>query len=305
MNTINRVLIEKPNLPELTKKYTAVDLHFHSIYSDGKNSVTEIAKRAKQLGIGIAITDHNEIRGAVELNRIRGVFSIPGIEVTSKESVHILVYFRDIKKLKQFYQKSVRPYMGSDVMSSTSLGMKEIIRKAKALDAMTIFPHPFGAAYTGVCNSNFSLEKKQQLFNMIDGIEVFNASNLKRSNLRCTVLGFNLDKMIIGGSDGHTLKHIGKAVTYAECRKDRASFLKALRTRQNKVIGKEIAMIRKVTSNGMKLKSNIKNYPDLIEKNIKYSYTVINAKSRNIRENMRDNINEKIRNGKHRKRISS
>jgi len=129
MNNINRVLIEKPNLSELTKKNTVVDLHFHSIYSDGKNTVSEIAKQAKRLGIGIAITDHNEIRGAVELNRIRGVLSIPGIEVTSEEGAHILIYFRDIKKLKQFYQKNVRPYMGNDVMSSISLEMKAIIRK--------------------------------------------------------------------------------------------------------------------------------------------------------------------------------
>jgi len=304
MNNINRVLIEKPNLPELTNTHTVVDLHFHSHHSDGSNSVREIAKRAKQLGIGVAVTDHNAIRGAVELSRIRGVLSIPGIEVTSREGAHVLIYFRTIKKLRQFYQKNVQPNMGSDVMSSISLDMKEIIRSAKALDAMTIFPHPFGAAYTGVCNSNFSPEQQQQLFNMIDGIEVFNASNLKKSNLRCTVLGFNLDKMIIGGSDGHTLRHMGKAVTYAECRKNRESFFKAIRTRQNKVIGKEIAMIRKVTSNGMKLKSNIKNYPDLIEKNIKYGYTVINAKSKHLRDNVKHNINAKIRNGKHRGSLS-
>jgi hypothetical protein len=43
--------------------------------------------------IGVAITDHNEIRGAVEMDRIRDVLSIPGIEVTSGEGSHLLVYF--------------------------------------------------------------------------------------------------------------------------------------------------------------------------------------------------------------------
>lgn len=305
MNNINRVLIEKPNLLELTKNYTVVDLHFHSHYSDGKNSVMEIAKRAEMLGIGIAITDHNDIRGAVEINRMKRVFSIPGIEVTSKEGTHILIYFCDIKRLTQFYDKNIQPYMGDDVMSSISLPMEEIIQRARPFDAMTIFPHPFGAAYTGVCNSSFSPEKQRQLFDIVDGIEVFNASNLKKSNLRSTVLGFNLDKNITGGSDGHTLKHMGKAVAYADCRKDRKAFLEAIRSKQNKVIGKEIAIIKKVTSNGMKLKSNIRNTPHLIEKNIKYSYTVINARRKNLRDSMKLSINERIRNGRNRKTFRS
>jgi predicted metal-dependent phosphoesterase TrpH len=303
MNNINRVLIEKPDLPVLTKNHTVVDLHFHSSYSDGKNSVMEIAKRARKLGIGIAITDHNDIRGAVEINRMKGVFSIPGIEVTSKEGTHVLVYFSDINRLRHFYTESIKPHMGIDVMSAISLEVEMIIQRAKQLDAMTIFPHPFGAAYMGVCNSIFSPERQQRLFDLIDGVEALNASNLKKSNLRSTVLGFNLDKNITGGSDGHTLKHMGKAVTYADCRKDRKAFLEALNSGQNKVIGKEIAIIKKVTSNGMKLKNNIKNYPHLIEKNIKYSYTVINAKSKNLRDNMKLSLNEKIRNGRDRKSL--
>ena len=43
---------------------------------------------------------------------------------------------------------------------------------------------------------------------------------------------------------------------------------------------------------------------DLIEKNIKYGYTVINTKSKHLRDNMKHNINEKIRNGKHRGSLS-
>jgi hypothetical protein len=185
-------------------------------------------------------------------------------------------------------------------MKSISLPMEDILQRAKSFDAVTIFPHPFGTAYTGICNSSFSPERQQRLFDMIDGIEVFNASNLKKSNLRGTVLGFNLDKNIVGGSDGHTLKHMGRAVTYADCRKNRRAFLGAIMDKQNKVIGKEIAIIKKVTSNGMKLKSNIKNTPHLLEKNIKYSYTVINAKSKNLRDNMKLSINEKIKNGRSR-----
>ena len=51
MDTTNRIQFEKPNLTELISKYTVVDLHFHTHYSDGNNSIEEIAKQAgKQIG---------------------------------------------------------------------------------------------------------------------------------------------------------------------------------------------------------------------------------------------------------------
>ena len=44
-----------------------------------------------------------------------------------------------------------------------------------------------------------------------------------------------------------------------------------------------------------KLRNNIKNYPDLVEKNLRYSYMVINSKSREIKENMKRSLNGKKR----------
>jgi len=52
MNKENRVEFEKPNLPELTGKFTVVDLHYHTRYSDGASMVGPIAKKARELGIG-------------------------------------------------------------------------------------------------------------------------------------------------------------------------------------------------------------------------------------------------------------
>ena len=40
---------------------------------------------------------------------------------------------------------------------------------------------------------------------------------------------------------------------------------------------------------------NIKNYPDLFEKSLKYSYTVINSKSKEIRENVKRSLNGRKR----------
>ena len=129
---------------------------------------------------------------------------------------------------------------------------------------------------------------------MIDGVEVINSGNLKKWNLKCALLGFNLNKSITGGSDGHTLVYLGKVVSYAQCKNTRKAFLDAVRKKQNKVIGKEINMLRKVTSNGRKIKTGLKNYPDLVEKNLKYGYTVINLKSKRLKDNVKRRINGKI-----------
>jgi hypothetical protein len=106
-------------------------------------------------------------------------------------------------------------------------------------------------------------------------------------------LGFNLGKGITGGSDGHRISQMGKAVTYAACKRSRKAFLDAIKKKKTKVVGKETALIKKVTSNGVKLRNNIKNYPDLVEKNLKYSYTVINSKSKEIKENVKRSLNGK------------
>ena len=102
MDHANRILFEKPNIASLVTNYTVVDTHFHSRYSDGADTVEAITAHAREKGIGIAITDHNDIRAAVELNRYKNVLSIPGIEITSAEGSHLLVYFYDIKSFYLF-----------------------------------------------------------------------------------------------------------------------------------------------------------------------------------------------------------
>ena len=291
----HRIQFERPNLTELIKENTVVDLHFHSHYSDGFNKVEAIARKAHDLGIGIAITDHNAIRGAVEIDGYSDIFSIPGIEMTSKEGTHILIYFYHIEHLEVFYKDHVIPYMGNDIMSSTTLEMEEIIKRARKFKTVIIFPHPFCGIYTGIQNSYFPEDRRERIFPMVDGVEVINSENMNKSNLRSALLGFNLGKGITGGSDGHRISQMGKVVTYATCKRSRKTFLDAIKKKKTKVVGKEIALIRKVTSNGVKLRTNIKNYPDLVEKNLKYSYKVINSKSKEIKENVKRSLNGKKR----------
>jgi predicted metal-dependent phosphoesterase TrpH len=291
----HRIQFERPNLAELKKENTVVDLHFHSHYSDGYNTVEAIARKAHDLGIGIAVTDHNEIRGTVEIDEYRGIFSIPGIEMTSREGTHVLIYFYHIESLEVFYNDHVIPYMGNDIMSSTSLEMEEIIKRARKFKTVIIFPHPFCGVYTGIQNSYFPEDRLERVLAEVDGVEVINSENMNKSNLRSALLGFNLGKGITGGSDGHRVSQMGRVVTYAACKPSRKAFLDAIKKKKTKVVGKEIDLIRKVTSNGVKLRNNIRNYPDLVEKNLKYSYKVINSKSKEIKENVKRSLNGKKR----------
>jgi len=197
--------------------------------------------------------------------------------------------------MKSFYKNDLQPNMGHDNMSSTSLEMEEIIERARHFDTVVVFPHPYSATFTGIHNSYFSEERLDRLFKMVDGIEVINAENLNKWNLRSALLGFNLDIGITGGSDGHRLAQMGKVVSYAPCKKDRRAFLDAIKNKQTYVIGKEIDLIRKVTSNSVKLRNNIKNYPVMVEKNLKYSYTVINSKSKTFKENVKRSLNDRFK----------
>jgi predicted metal-dependent phosphoesterase TrpH len=290
MADINKIIFEKPDLASLCSKYTVFDLHFHTRYSDGRKSVEVIAKKARELGIGVAITDHNEIRGALEIEKHKGVLSIPGIEITSSEGTHILVYFYETESLRKFYRKYIKPFMGNDIMCSTKLPMEKIIAGARMFKCVTIFPHPYSAAYTGLYNLNFSVDRIDRLLADIDGVEVINAENIHRWNLQCALLGFNLGKAITGGSDGHSLYHMGKVVTYAACPKSAEAFLNAVKNRQAGVIGKEINLIRKVAYNSARLNVNVMNYPELLGKNFRYSYRLINIKSRIIKESLRSSL---------------
>jgi predicted metal-dependent phosphoesterase TrpH len=295
METPNRVEFDRPSLSHLVPNYTVVDMHFHSRYSDGMNYVRSIAKRAAKLGIGISITDHNAIKGAVRLESFKNILTIPGIEVTSKEGAHVLVYFYNIEDLTRFYEIDIKPFKGRDLMASIALNMDDVIKRARQYKSLIIFPHPYCGVYTGICNPFFSKEQQALLMGKVDGVEAINAGNMKKWNLQCTVLGFNLGKAMTGGSDGHNLFQMGKAVTFADCEPDRTSFLDAVMDCRTYVVGKETHLFQKVTSNGYKIRSSIKNSPHVMEKNVRYSYSIINSKSRQVKNTVQRQLNKRFR----------
>ncbi|WDV44704.1 PHP domain-containing protein [Clostridiaceae bacterium M8S5] len=81
------------------------DLHMHSSLSPcGCDDMTpnNIVNMAciKELDV-IAVTDHNtmlNVPSVIEVAKDKDILVLPGIEVTTKEDIHVLCYFKDINK---------------------------------------------------------------------------------------------------------------------------------------------------------------------------------------------------------------
>ena len=67
---------------------SSIDLHIHTIYSDGQHTVSEILRKSEEVGLStISITDHDTVDAYEELEKteVRSLFSgkiIPGIEIS-------------------------------------------------------------------------------------------------------------------------------------------------------------------------------------------------------------------------------
>ena len=93
-----------------------IDLHTHSIFSDGCLIPSELVRRAEFIGLkGIGITDHGDssnldfiipriVQIAEDLNRVLRIKVIPGIEITH---VHPLLIAADAEKARSLGAKVI------------------------------------------------------------------------------------------------------------------------------------------------------------------------------------------------------
>lgn len=92
------------------------DLHIHSCLSpcgDDDMTPNNIVNMSLIKGLDlIAVTDHNHsgnCRAVMELAKETGLIVIPGMEVQTKEEVHILCYFMTLEDCEAF-NKALEPY---------------------------------------------------------------------------------------------------------------------------------------------------------------------------------------------------
>ena len=83
-----------------------IDLHTHSLHSDGAQSPADVVRTAAEAGLSaIALSDHDCITGvqeAIDAGKALGVEVIPAVELSAQSDteLHILGYFVDIHNKK-------------------------------------------------------------------------------------------------------------------------------------------------------------------------------------------------------------
>ncbi len=166
------------------------DLHVHTTYSfDCVTKLEHIVARCLEVGINcIAVADHHEVNGALELQRFAPFRVIVGEEILTSSG--------EIMGL--FLQESI----------PGRLSPEETITRIKEQDGLVCIPHPFSHLTRAALNHH-ALEA---LLPHIDLIEAFNSrSILLRDSAQASKFARDHELPCSAGSDAHILKEIGNA----------------------------------------------------------------------------------------------
>ena len=175
----------------------------HTIYSyDGTAPVPAVLARAAQIGLDvIAITDHDEIRGALQAFDLAPEFDmevIPGIEITTAQG--------DLLAL--FVTEKIEP----------GLSLIETLLKVGEAGGIGIAPHPMARGIGMKSLSRASIAQALEhpdASRILIGIETYNATALDReTNQHAEELAEEYPRLArVGNSDAHTLQAIGLGTT--------------------------------------------------------------------------------------------
>jgi len=133
---------------------------------------------------GIAITDHDTIKGGLEA---RNINNDPNFVVIV--GCEILTDVGDIIGL--FLSKEIK-----------SRNYEGVIKEIKDQNGIIVLPHPY---------RGHKLNSK--IIENVDAIEVFNSRNNENENIKALKLAKKYNKPILTGSDAHFVIEIGNATT--------------------------------------------------------------------------------------------
>ena len=193
-----------------------VDTHVHTHYSDGIAGVPRIERFCRNHGFGVAITDHNEIRGATSIFERERLPVIPGIEVGTEEGVDLLVYFPTAEMLEAFYKEAVEPFRRPQFMSRSYIQAIDCLCAAREMDAYVSLAHPFAL---GRKSLDFQHGRRGEPFvksvlDAVDAIEMHNGGVHRQANRKAKLYAETAGKRLTVGSDSHRLRTIGSNGTY-------------------------------------------------------------------------------------------
>lgn len=187
-------MLEKQTINTYGKEEYSYDLHIHSIYSyDSLSRIEDIIEAAIKKNLsGIAITDHDEINGALKAKKIaKGKIDIIlGEEINTNEGQILALFIQE--KIDE-----------KDLLN--------VLDNIHNQDGIAILPHP-----TSFRNRKLleKVLKEKVLRSKINAIEVFNARNIfSKDNKKAFMIAKREDFPMTGGSDAHTISEIGSGRT--------------------------------------------------------------------------------------------
>lgn len=167
-----------------------VELHSHTRHSrDCFLSYDGIIDVCRRRGIGaLAVTDHNEIDGAFELQRRAPFPVIVGEEIFSAQGEIIGLF------LKEFIPRD--------------LSARETVARIKGQGGLVYVPHPFDSYRKGAVGR----ETLDEIRADVDLLEVLNARNIRHEDDdRALRYAYEHGLVMAAGSDAHSLGEFGNA----------------------------------------------------------------------------------------------
>lgn len=183
-----------------------IDLHTHSVASkDGGISQEQYEKILAEGTLNVvAITDHNRIDFALQLNRRFGDKVIVGEEIMSSNGEIIGLY------LKQHVPAGLSP--------------KDTMEKIKDQGGFVYIPHPFETIRHGMHPGDM-----EELLDFIDIVEVCNGRAFFQNLSEQTVVWAKLNRKIgAASSDAHGVKGVGRTYTSIKNFPTKENFLEEL-----------------------------------------------------------------------------
>lgn len=166
-----------------------LDLHIHSKYSyDSLLRPDTIIKVAKNKGLdGVAVTDHNTIRGGVEASKV------------NKDDDFIVIVGSEIKTE---YGDVIGLFLTDEIRS---WAFADVVDEIRGQGGLTVLAHPFRKG----------IVFPRDLLGHVDLIEGFNARSTKNLNQKAIKLARDCKIPVTAGSDAHIGFEIGvgRAVT--------------------------------------------------------------------------------------------
>ncbi len=243
-----RVRFNRPVPEEVAREgFTPIDMHCHTDHSDAPVRVRDALNRAKQLGIGLAITDHNTVSGFREAASItKDLLIIPGIEVSALDGPHILIYWYSFADLLDFYRMHIEKKKQKSPYLAIRLTTSEILDRLDGYSCLCAAAHPFGYLIfnkgVGRCVDREYLPP--DIIPRFDAVEAICGGLPRSGNLRAIHLAEHYGLGIVGGTDAHLVYDYGSVLTCARAGTV-SEFLDSIRKHETIIIGTERNIVRK------------------------------------------------------------